>query len=149
VVRHWEDFAVGDVVELGPVAVTADEIVDFARRYDPQPFHIDEDAANAGPFSGLAASGWHTTALFMSMFVRGILLDSASLGSPGVDEIRWRAPVRPGDTLTARTTVTAVEPSSKNPGRGTVFTSNEVFNQDGVVVLTMNARGYFARRDPA
>lgn len=144
--RCWEDFAVGDVVALGPVSVTAEEIVEFASRYDPQPFHLDEEAGRASPFGGLIASGWHTTALFMGMFVRDVLLDAASLGSPGVDEIRWRAPVRPGDTLTGRTTVIDVQPSSTNPRRGTVFTENEVFNQDGVLVLTMKARGFFARR---
>jgi acyl dehydratase len=145
-VRHWEDFRVGDVTELGPVTVTRDEIVEFAERYDPQPFHVDEHAAAAGPFGGLIASGWHTTALFMGMFVRGILLDSASMGSPGVEEIRWLKPVRPGDRLTARVTVTDVRESSTNPNRGTVFTASEVLNQDGDVVMTMRARGFFARR---
>jgi acyl dehydratase len=145
-VRYWEDFAVGDVVEIGPVTVSAAEIVEFASRFDPQPFHLDDDAGRATPFGGLIASGWHTTALFMGMFVRAVLLDSASLGSPGVDEIRWRAPVRPGDTLTGRSTVTDVRPSSTSPQRGTVFTANEVFNQDGTLVLSLKARGFFARR---
>ena len=144
--RYWEDFAVGDVTAFGPITVDAEEIVEFASRYDPQPFHLDEEAGRATPFGGLIASGWHTSALFMGMFVRAVLLDSASLGSPGVDEIRWTAPVRPGDTLSARSTVTAVQPSSTNPGRGTVFTTNEVFNQDGVLVLSLKARGFFARR---
>ena len=144
--RYWEDFAVGDVTAFGPITVDAEEIVEFASRYDPQPFHLDEEAGRATPFGGLIASGWHTTALFMGMFVRAVLLDSASLGSPGVDEIRWTAPVRPGDTLSGRSTVTAVQPSSTNPGRGTVFTTNEVFNQDGVLVLSLKARGFFARR---
>ena len=147
--RYWEDFKIGEVTELGPVDVTADEIVEFAEKYDPQPFHIDEDAAKKGPFGGLAASGWHTAALFMGMFVRTILLDSASLGSPGIDELRWTAPVRPGDKLTARVTVTDVQPSSKNPKRGTVFTSSEVFNQNGELVASMKARGFFARRASA
>jgi acyl dehydratase len=145
-VRYFEDFDVGDETELGPVCVSEAEILEFAGRFDPQPFHVDEDAAKASPFGGLIASGWHTTALFMGMFVRGVLLDSASLGSPGVEEIRWTAPVRPGDTLTARSTVTKTQPSSKNPRRGTIFTSNEVSNQDGVVVMTLKARGFFARR---
>jgi len=147
--RYWEDFAVDDVTELGSVTVSAEEIVEFARRYDPQPFHVDEAAAQNGPFGGLAASGWHTAALFMSLFVRTILIDSASLGSPGVEELRWLAPVRPGDVLTARVTVTDTQPSSRNPNRGTVFTSSEVFNQDGTLVMTMKARGFFARREPA
>jgi acyl dehydratase len=144
--RYFEDFKVGDVTEVGPVSVSEEEIVDFASRYDPQPFHIDPEAAKSSPFGGLIASGWHTTALFMGMFVRGILLDSASLGSPGVEEIRWTAPVRPGDRLTGRVTVTDVQPSSKNPARGTVFTTSEVFNQDGTPVMSLKARGFFARR---
>ncbi|HEY8645839.1 MAG TPA: MaoC family dehydratase [Gaiellaceae bacterium] len=144
--RYFEDFKVGDVTEVGPVSVSEEEIVDFASRYDPQPFHIDPEAGKSSPFGGLIASGWHTTALFMGMFVRGILLDSASLGSPGVEEIRWTAPVRPGDTLTGRITITDVQPSSTNPNRGTVFTTNEVFNQNGERVMTLKARGFFARR---
>jgi acyl dehydratase len=145
-VRYFEDFQVGDVREVGPVSVSEVEIVEFAQRFDPQPFHVDPEAAKASPFGGLIASGWHTTALFMGMFVRAILLDSASLGSPGVEEIRWTAPVRPGDTLAGHSTVTDVQPSSKDPRRGTVFTTNEVSNQDGVVVMTLKARGFFARR---
>jgi acyl dehydratase len=144
--RYFEDFKVGDVTELGPVSVTEEEIVEFAERYDPQPFHIDPEAAVSSPFGGLIASGWHTTALFMGMFVRGILLDSASMGSPGVEEIRWTAPVRPGDQLSARVTVTDAQPSANTPGRGTIFTTSEVFNQDGTPVLRMKARGFFALR---
>jgi acyl dehydratase len=144
--RYWEDFRIGDTTEVGPVTVSEAEIVEFATRYDPQPFHVDPIAAAQTPYGGLIASGWHTTALFMGMFVRAVLLDSASLGSPGVEEIRWTAPVRPGDTLSGRTTITDVQPSSTNPKRGTVFTTNEVFNQDGVLVLALKARGFFARR---
>ena len=144
--RWFEDFAAGDVAEFGPVTVTEVEIVDFAERFDPQPFHVDHEAAAASPFGGLIASGWHTAALFMGMFVRTILLDSASMGSPGVEEIRWTAPVRPGDTLTGRVTIDAVKESETNPGRGTVFTTSEVFNQDDVLVMRIRARGFFARR---
>jgi acyl dehydratase len=145
-VRWFEDFQVGDVSEFGPVTVTAAEIVEFAERYDPQPFHLDADAAAATPYGGLIASGWHTAALYMGMFVRGVLLDSASLGSPGVEELRWLAPVRPGDELRGRSTVADARASSTNPRRGTVFTTHEVVNQDGTVVMTMKARGFFARR---
>ena len=144
--RYWEDFAVGDVTELGEVDVTEGEIVAFAERYDPQPFHVDAVAAKDGPFGGLIASGWHTGALFMGMFVRGVLLDSAAMGSPGIEQVRWTAPVRPGDRLSARITVTDAQPSATNPKRGTIFTTSEVFNQDGVLVMTMQARGFFARR---
>jgi len=145
-VRYFEDFSVGEATDVGSVTVSEEEIIDFASRYDPQPFHVDRQAAIASPYGGLIASGWHTTALFMGMFVRAILLDSASLGSPGVEEIRWTAPVRPGDTLSARSTVTDARPSSKDPRRGTIFTINEVFNQDGTLVMTLRARGFFARR---
>ena len=144
--RYFEDFAVGEVTELGSVSVSEEEIVEFASRYDPQPFHVDPEAAKTSPYGGLIASGWHTTALFMGMFVRAILLDAASLGSSGVEEIRWTAPVRPGDTLTARSTITDVQASQTNPARGTVFTTNEVFNQHGQLVMTLKARGFFARR---
>ncbi len=144
--RYFEDFHVGETSELGEVSVSEVEIVDFAKRFDPQPFHVDADAAGVSPFGGLIASGWHTTALFMGMFVRAILLDSASLGSPGVEEIRWTAPVRPGDILHGRSTITDVRPSSRDPRRGTVITTNEVTNQHGVVVMTLKARGFFARR---
>jgi acyl dehydratase len=145
-VRYWEDFEVGELTELDLVDVTEQEVLEFARRYDPQPFHVDPDAAAAGPFGGLIASGWHTTALFMGMFVRSVLLDSASMGSPGVEEIRWLAPVRPGDRLSGRVTVTGAQPSATNPRRGTIFTTSEVLNQEGAVVMTLKARGFFARR---
>ncbi|HEY6961102.1 MAG TPA: MaoC family dehydratase [Gaiellaceae bacterium] len=144
--RWFEDFSVGDVTDVGPVTVTEEEIVEFASRYDPQPFHVDPQAAKESIYEGLIASGWHTAALFMGMFVRAVLLDSASLGSPGVEELRWLAPVRPGDTLTGRSTVTDVRASESDPRRGTVFTTNEVLNQDGVVVMRLKARGFFARR---
>jgi acyl dehydratase len=144
--RYWEDFRVGDVAELGPVTVTEEEIVEFGRRFDPQPFHVDPEAARESPFGGLIASGWHTAAIYMGMFVRGVLAGTASLGSPGVEELRWLAPVRPGDTLRGRTTITDVQPSSTTRGRGTIFGSHEVVNQDGVVVMRFRSRGFIARR---
>jgi acyl dehydratase len=144
--RYFEDFNVGDVRELGSVTISESEIVEFASRFDPQTFHVDPEAAKEGPFGGLIASGWHTTAVFMGMFVRAVLLDSASLGSPGVEEIRWLAPVRPGDELRGRSTILETRASETNAGRGTVITRNEVLNQDDVVVMTMKARGFFARR---
>jgi acyl dehydratase len=144
--RYWEDFQVGEVAELGPVAVSEDEIVEFARRFDPQPFHVDPEAARESPFGGLIASGWHTAAIYMGMFVRGVLEGTASLGSPGVEELRWLAPVRPGDTLRGRTTITDLQPSSTSPGRGTIFGSHEVLNQDDVVVMRFRSRGFIARR---
>jgi acyl dehydratase len=146
VTRYWEDFRVGETDELGSYDVTREEILDFARRWDPQPFHLDEDAAAAGPFGGLAASGWHTAAMFMRLFVEGIMNKSASMGSPGVESMRWTAPVRPGDVLTGRVRVVQSYPSERRADRGTVITESEVLNQDGTVVMTMRARGHFRRR---
>ena len=144
--RWFEDIHAGDVVEVGPITITQEEIVEFASRYDPQPFHLDPEAAARTPFGGLIASGWHTAALFMGMLVPAVMLDSAALGSPGIEELRWLAPVRPGDTLRGRSTVLDTRPSETNPGRGTVFTLGEVLNQDGVVVMTLKARTFYARR---
>jgi acyl dehydratase len=145
-VRYLEDFHEGDVTEVGPVTVTEDEIVDFASRFDPQPFHVDPEAANESLFGGLIASGWHTAALYMGMFVREVLLDSASLGSPGIEELRWLAPVRPGDTLRGRSRVLEVRPSEKNPARGTIYSEHEVVNQNDTVVMRFRSYGHFARR---
>ena len=144
--RYFEDIPPGDVVELGSYEVTRAEILDFARRYDPQPFHVDDAAAQESPFGGLVASGWHTVAIFMRLFVDGILAGTASMGSPGVEGIRWLAPVRPGDVLTARVRVADAYPSEHRPDRGTVITESEVLNQDGDVVMTIRARGFFRRR---
>jgi len=144
--RYFEDIRAGDVIELGSVEVTREEVVAFASRYDPQPFHVDEEAAARSPFGGLIASGWHTAAMFMRLFVDGILTGSASLGSPGVEELRWLHPVRPGDVLTGRVRVLETRPSERNPTRGTVITESEALNQDGEVVMRMRARGFFGRR---
>ena len=146
--RYFEDIRAGEVIELGSVEVTREEVLEFARRYDPQPFHVDEEAAAASPFGGVIASGWHTAAMFMRLFVEKILLGSASLGSPGVEELRWLHPVRPGDVLTGRVRVVETRPSERNPTRGTVITDSEAINQDGEVVMRMRARGFFARRAP-
>ena len=144
--RYFEDFAAGQTFALGTHTMTRDEIVDFARQFDPQPFHVDEEAAQASPFGGLIASGWHTAAVFMRLYVDALLSDAASMGSPGISELRWLAPVRPGDTLTGRFIVESVQPSSKRPDRGTVFFRSEMVAADGTTVLSMTGRGYFARR---
>jgi acyl dehydratase len=148
-VRYWEDIRVGDVFEFGPVEVREDEVIAFASAYDPQPFHVDVEAAARGPFGGLIASGWHTASLFMGMYVRGLLHDTVSMGSPGVEQIRWLVPVRPGDELSARVRVVDSRPSSKNPNRGTIVSECEVLNQRGEMVMTLTARGLFGRRQPA
>jgi acyl dehydratase len=146
--RYWEDFHPGEETVHGSHEITADEIVAFAREFDPQPFHTDPEAAADGPFGGLIASGWHTVALHMGLFVRSVLLDSASMGSPGVEELRWLVPVRPGDVLTSRSRVLEAWPSERDPGRGTIVGEHELVNQRGEVVLRMRARGHIARRPP-
>ena len=143
---YLEDFAPGQVRESPLRALTKDEIVAFARVYDPQPFHIDEAAARETMFGGLIASGWHTIAIYMRLMWDSYLKDTASLGSPGVDEVRWLKPVRPGDTLRARFTVLEAVPSRSKPDRGIVRSLSEVFNQHGEVVMTLRGLGLFGRR---
>lgn len=143
---YFEDLTPGRVFELGSVDVTEDEIVDFATRYDPQPFHIDPAAARESPYGGIIASGWHTCAMAMRLMVDGLMRDTVSLGSPGVDEIRWLAPVRPGDRLTGRMTVEEARPSSSKPTRGMVRFLVEMVNQDEVVVLTSRPVAMYGRR---
>lgn len=146
---YWEDFAVDSVHEFGGMTVSRDEIVDFARRFDPQPFHLDEAAASATHFGGLIASGWHTASLAMRMICDAYLHRAASLGSPGIDRLRWTAPVRPGDTLRLRMTVLGARPMRSKPGIGLVESRWEVFNQRDELVLEMSGWGMFGRRSPA
>src|SRR5262249_15291616 len=143
--RYLEDFEVGETLELGSCKVSREEILEFARRYDPQPFHVDEAAARQSIYGGLIASGWHTTAMLMRLFVDGTA-GAARLGSPGTDEIRWLKPVRPGGTLTGRAVILDVVPSRSKPDRGHTRAAYEVFNQKGERVMTMVSRGIYARR---
>ncbi len=143
---YFEDFESGTVFDLGERTLSKEEIVAFAREFDPQPFHVDEDGASGSGFGGLIASGWHTAAIFMRLYVDALLSRAASMGSPGVEELRWLKPVRPGDTLRASLTVLDTTASTRNPKRGTVHLHSEVRNQHGEVVMTMKARGLFARR---
>jgi acyl dehydratase len=147
--RYFEDYIEGDVHDCGSIAVEADEMVAFAKRFDPQNFHTDPDAAKRTPFGGLIASGWHTAALTMRLYVEHYLTHVASLASPGLDELRWLAPVRPGDRLSARVTVLKAVPSKSKPDRGVVTSLTEVFNQADVPVMTMRAVNFIARRPPA
>ena len=142
---YFEDFEPGQVYELGTRTVTESEIVAFAREWDPQPFHIDPEAAKESVFGGLIASGWHTGAMWMRMYV-DTMLGSAARGSPGIEELRWLAPVRPGDTLSGRLTVLEATPSATRPDRGTIRIRGEMVNQDGVTVMSMTSRGHFGRR---
>jgi acyl dehydratase len=143
---YFEDLAPGQVVELGERTVTEDEIVAFARQWDPQPFHVDPEAARDSVFGGLVASGWHTGAMWMRLYVDSLLDGAASMGSPGIEELRWLAPVRPGDTLRGRLTVLEATPSDRRPDRGTVRIRGEMLNQDGTTVMSMVSRGHFGRR---
>jgi acyl dehydratase len=143
---YWEDFVPGRVLALGSVVVNKDEVIEFATRYDPQPFHVDEAAANASLFGGLIASGWHTCAMVMRLTCDSYLLRAASLGSPGVDSVRWLKPVRPGDTLRAQMTVGETKPSTSKRDRGTIKSQWEVFNQLGELVMTMEGVSMFKRR---
>ncbi len=137
--RWFEDYPVGTTGEYGPIRVTEDDVVDFGHRFDPQPFHVDAEAAAAGPFGGLIASGWHTCALMMRLYADEYLSPVSSLGSPGIDELRWRAPVRPGDELTLRTAVEDARVSRSKPDRGLLRTRIELVGGDGTVVLSMVA----------
>lgn len=136
---HWEDYAPGQVNEYGPHHVSRDEIVEFAREFDPQPFHLDEEAAKQTMFGGLAASGWHTCCLFMRMIADGFVNDSASMGAPGVDEVKWLMPVRPGDDLTLRATVLDKRVSKSKPDMGFVRFRFEMLNASGAVVMILES----------
>jgi len=145
----WEDFTVGRVIPLGSKAVTRDETLAFAAQFDPQPFHLDDAAAEASLFKRLSASGWHTCAMTMRLMCDGYLNDSAGLGSPGVDELRWLKPVYPGDTLSAEMTVLEARVMKSKPHVGLVLSRWRVSNQDGEDVMTMQGWGMFAVRHPA
>ena len=143
---YWEDFKPGESFPMGERVMDRDEMMAFARQFDPQPFHIDEEAAKRSIYGGLIASGWHTVALVMRMMCDSYLNQSASLGSPGVDNVRWLKPVRPGDTIRARRTVLESRASQSRPEMGLVKTRWEVFNQDDELVMTIEGYGMFYRR---
>ena len=144
-----EDFSPGDVAAFGAYEVTEEEIVAFAAKYDPQPFHLDHDAAAKSIFGGLCASGWHTCAMTMRMMVDHMdeVGGGSSLGSPGVDRIRWLKPVFPGDVLSVRSVVEEVRPSKSRPGIGVVRQSYTVSNQHGEPVMTFTGNAFFPRRE--
>lgn len=144
--RWFEDYPEGLQAEFGPLLVDEAEVVSFGRRFDPQPFHVDRVAAAAGPYGGLIASGWHTCALMMRLLAEEYLSPESSLGSPGVDELRWVLPVRPGDELTMRTTVREARRSRTKPDRGLVQTDVELVNQSDAVVLRLRAMNLIRTR---
>lgn len=142
----WEDFKVGDAAEMGRHTFSEEEILRFGREFDPQAFHADPEAAKDTFFGGIIASGWHTCSVAMRAMVDSYLRRAASLGAPGVDEIRWPKPVRPGDTLVFRREVLAARASATRPGVGLVKHRWEATNQRGELVMTMEGWGMFRRR---
>jgi acyl dehydratase len=145
--RYFEDYVVGTSREFGSIKLSAEEIIEYAKRYDPQPMHTDPVAAKNTPFGELIASGWHTASVMMRLFVDNYLSSVASLASPGVDEVRWQKPVRPNDTLSARITVIEARRSASKPDRGIVRSYIEVTNQHGEVVMKTKAMNLFMCRD--
>ena len=146
---YWEDFSPGRVFETAKRTLSEEDIVRFAREYDPQTYHTDADAARHSPFGGLIASGWQTGAVGMRLMCDGYLIESSCVGSPGIDEMRFIKPVRPGDTLRLRSSVIESAPSKKQPNRGTVLYRWETLNQNGEVALSMLGRQLYLRRAPA
>jgi acyl dehydratase len=144
--KYWEDIKVGDTGDLGAYTVTEEEILAFAKKYDPQPFHLDREAAKRSIFGGLIASGWHSCAIMMRMSVEHMRREQfAGVGSPGIDSCRWLKPVRPGDTLTVRTEITESWASKSKP-IGFIRRRADMLNQHGEVVLTIIGVGMFTRR---
>ncbi|WP_312911978.1 MaoC family dehydratase [Natronosalvus caseinilyticus] len=144
--HYYEDIEIGDVEEYGTYEVTKEEIKEFARKYDPQPFHLDEDAAKESIFGELVASGWHTASIMMRLSVVNSDGESAFLGSFGIDEIRWKSPVRPGDTLRRRSEVIEKRLSKSRDDRGYVKSRIEGLNQNDEVVISMIGNGIYACR---
>lgn len=143
---YFEDFAVGQEIALGSRTVTEAEIIAFATQFDPQPFHVDHDAAGASIFGGVIASGWHTCSMMMRMVVDSLLGASSSMGSPGLDKVRWPQPVRAGDTLAVTYLTTAVKPSTSRPDRGVVWSTWQAVNQHGEVACIIEGMGMFGCR---
>jgi acyl dehydratase len=135
--RYFEDYLPGAVFTAGAMPVTAAEILEFARKYDPQPMHTDPDAAAKGRFGGLIASGWHTGAMMMRLFADNFLSPESSIASPGLDELRWLQPVRPGDVLSLRVTILEARRSKSRPEQGIVHSLVEVLNQRGEAVMSL------------
>ncbi|MDR0478599.1 MAG: MaoC family dehydratase [Burkholderiaceae bacterium] len=146
---YWEDMTVGTVRELGQVTVKREEVIEFARQFDPQPFHLDDAAAAETHFGRLAASGWHTCGMVMRVLVDNFLRYSSSLGSPGLEKVKWPKPVYPGDTLTVRQQVMEARPLNSRPNVGLVRSHLQAFNQHGQQVLLIDSYALFRRRETA
>jgi acyl dehydratase len=149
VTRYFEDYVPGLIVDCGSFALSEADIVAFAKEFDPQPFHVDLVAAKDGPFGGLIASGWHTTSMMMRHLVDYYVSRESSIGSPGVDDIRWPRPVRPGDVLRVRATVLEARRSASKPDRGIIKTLAELINQDDDLAMKVTANNFILLRDPS
>jgi len=147
--RYFEDFTVGETIDCGRRTVTKEEIVAFAKDFDPQPFHVDEAAAARSRYGGLIASGWHSCCLCMRLAVDAVLGDAANMGSPGMDKIRFLKPLRPGDTINAKLRVVEATPSRSKPDRGRLTFAFELYNQSGELIMDMTAMAIFHRRPTA
>ena len=148
--KYFEDIAVGAETVFGEYDVTREEVIEFARKYDPQPFHLSDEEAAKTHFGRIAASGWHTCAMTMAVIARYVVKDEqAGLGSPGVDELRWLKPVYPGDRLTVRGSVVDTTPSRSKPHIGTIRTRTVVSNQDGIDVMSFTSIVMMQRRPEA
>lgn len=147
--RYFEDYHPGETYEYGHVLVTEQDIIDFARTFDPQPIHTDPEYAVTGPFGGLIASGWHSAGIMMRLIADHYLSRVASLASPGVDELRWPSPLRPGDSVRARVTIVESRPSRSKPDRGIVRTEARLLTQDDRIVLQFVAINLVRLRNPA
>ena len=145
-IRYFEDFAAGTTIELGSYEFTAENIIKFAREYDPQPMHTDPERARLSPYGGLIASGWQTGGVYMRLLVNSLLGSAESLGSPGLDNLRWLKPVRPGDVLSARITILETRVSESRPERGIVRSRGEMVNQSGELVMQVEAVNFYSRR---
>lgn len=145
---YWEDFKVGERLVLGTKTFGEEEIIQFAREFDPQPFHIDKTKAKESFFGGIIASGWHTCSVAMRMMCDAYLNESASIGSPGVDNVRWYKPVRPGDTLRCERVILESRASESKPNIGIVKSRWEGFNQHSELVMSMEGISMFLRRTP-
>lgn len=144
---YYEDIDIGQTDSFGRYEVTREEVIDFASKYDPQPFHLDDEFAKHTPFGGLCASGWHTCAMMMRMMVDNFKNKGlASLGSPGVDKIEWKKPVFPGDILRMESEIVAKRNSASRPTLGLIKSQYRIFNQDDVVVMTMHGNAMIAKR---
>ena len=146
--RYFEDYIPGSTFEWGPIAVEEDEVIAFAKKFDPQTMHVDPVGAAQGPFKGIIASGWHTVGLVMRLFVDHYLSTVSAIASPGVDEIRWPRPVRPGDELRLRVEITEARVSKSKPDRGLVIAKAQGINQNGEVVTTFTGMNLFLLRNP-